>query len=272
MEAYIEYVVRKPVVTIVGDVPLWDAVWIMAEKGFRRLPVVDGESRLIGIITATDLVRKLSTVHSADGVSGALDIAVSDVMTRDVAYVGIDQRLLDALRAMIERGVGGVPVLNGKGRVRGIVTERDVVKVFTDEICGVSVWELMTKDVVTVGPDVSVVGALRVMVERGFRRLPIVEDRNLIGIVTVMDVIRLLAANRSRPPETLWEALCRNIMEVATPNVVTIRGDRDVGEAAELMMEFNIGALPVLNGGKLIGIITERDFFKLIEPLISKQK
>ena len=269
-EASTTYLTKKPVVTIIQDVPIWDAVWIMAQKGFRRLPVVDEDGQLVGIITATDLVRRLSSVSSADGVSEALDHRVADVMTRDVAYVGIDQRLLDAVRVMVDRQVGGVPVVNGEGRVRSIVTERDVVHVFTDKICGVRVSDLMTKEVVTAEPSMKIIDGLKLMVESGFRRLPIVEDGDLVGMATVMDVIRLLAANRSKPSRTVWEALTKDIMEIATPNVVTVRGDRDVGEAAELMMEFRIGALPVLNGGKLIGIITERDFFKLLKPIIHK--
>jgi acetoin utilization protein AcuB len=53
-------------------------------------------------------------------------------------------------------------------------------------------------------------------------------------------------------------------MEIATKKVVTVEPHVDVGIAAKLMRENNIGALPVVSDGKLVGIITERDFFKVI--------
>lgn len=63
---------------------------------------------------------------------------------------------------------------------------------------------------------------------------------------------------------TIDEVLQTPIIETAVEDVVTIDRNVDVGEAAQLMWEKGIGALPVLENEKLIGIITERDFFKLI--------
>ena len=54
-------------------------------------------------------------------------------------------------------------------------------------------------------------------------------------------------------------------LEIATREVVTVEPNTDIGEAARLMREKNIGATPVVENGKLVGMITERDFFKIIE-------
>jgi CBS domain-containing protein len=54
-------------------------------------------------------------------------------------------------------------------------------------------------------------------------------------------------------------------MEIATKEVATISPEADVGQAAKIMREKNLGALPVVQNERLVGIITERDFFKIIE-------
>jgi CBS domain-containing protein len=64
---------------------------------------------------------------------------------------------------------------------------------------------------------------------------------------------------------TITQVLGTPALEIATRNVSTIGPEADVGEAAKIMQEKNIGAIPVAKDGKLVGIITERDFFKIIE-------
>ena len=63
---------------------------------------------------------------------------------------------------------------------------------------------------------------------------------------------------------TIVQVLQTSILEIAVKDVVTIEPNIDVGQAARIMREKNIGALPVVENGKLVGIVTERDFFKLI--------
>lgn len=124
--------------------------------------------------------------------------------------------------------------------------------------------ELMTPAPITVGSETSVVDARHLMATRRIRHLLVVEGARLTGIVTDRD-IRL---NLPSPATSLsvWEVnylLARLIVkEVMSRTLVTIGPEQDAAEAARLMVEHKIGALPVLDGERLVGIVTETDFLR----------
>jgi acetoin utilization protein AcuB len=127
-----------------------------------------------------------------------------------------------------------------------------------------NVSELMTAPPITSGPDMPVVEARQLMVAKRIRHLLVTEGSKLLGIVTDRD-IRL---NLPSPATSLsvWEInylLARmTVASVMTKTVVTVDPRRDVREAAQLMLYHKIGALPVVDGGALIGIITETDLLR----------
>ena len=121
----------------------------------------------------------------------------------------------------------------------------------------------MTKSPVTVTDDTPVLEAGEIMRKRGFSRLPVTHDGKLVGIVTDMDVIRV-----SPSPATTLSVFEVNYLlskltlkDVMTKNPKTITPDATLEEAAVLMRDNSIGALPVVEDGKLVGIITESDIF-----------
>jgi len=169
---------------------------------------------------------------------------------------------------MKEHKIGGLPVVDEKNRVWGIVTERDILAIFKGRISGVKVSEVMSKEVLTATPKTSIFEAEKIMTKEGFRRLPIVSNSKIFGIVTAMDILRFFGSSQVfqyLQSGTVIQVLQTSISEIATKDVVTVEPEADVGEAAKRMQEKNIGALPVVKREVLVGIITERDFFKLID-------
>lgn len=125
----------------------------------------------------------------------------------------------------------------------------------------------MTRDVVTVSPDTTILEAGQLMVDRTIRRLPVVEEDKLVGIVTYGDVrgARASAATGLDIWELSFILSKLTIREIMTPNPVTISPDETIGVAAQLMLKYMIGGLPVLdNKGKLAGMITESDIFRVV--------
>jgi acetoin utilization protein AcuB len=123
--------------------------------------------------------------------------------------------------------------------------------------------EWMSAPVVAISSGTSVLDALRVMEMRAVRRLPVLEGEALIGIVTREDLHALLGYGEGRAAEA--EAPLDRVMR--SP-VVTV-GLRDTLErAAELMLEKEISGLPVLDEGRLAGIITESDVFRALTRLL----
>ena len=124
--------------------------------------------------------------------------------------------------------------------------------------------DLMTISCVTAPPAMPVLEARQLMIEKRIRHLLVSDGPTLVGIVTDRD-IRL---NLPSPATSLsvWEInylLARmTLASVMTKNVVTVESGREATEAAQLMLDHKIGALPVVDRGHLVGIITETDLLR----------
>jgi CBS domain-containing protein len=114
----------RPAVTVRQDADFQKALALMQEKKLRRLPVVDDDGQLVGIIVERDLlVAAMRYLQSR--------VEVGDLMTRNVVTVGPDADLNEVARTMLERKIGGLPVVE-HGRLVGIVTESDIFRRFVE--------------------------------------------------------------------------------------------------------------------------------------------
>lgn len=125
----VERVMTRRPATIEEDAPLEDAAAAMAEGGFRHLPVVDGEGRLVGMISERDLRLRLGTDvgRFADAAPDALATAVSGAMTPDPISVGPVATLAGVLEIFADERVGAVPVVDPADRPIGIVSYLDLL-------------------------------------------------------------------------------------------------------------------------------------------------
>jgi len=123
--------------------------------------------------------------------------------------------------------------------------------------------EWMTTEVITVDSRTPLYDALRLMERKRIRRLPVVDRGKLVGIVTWTDLMR--AQPSPATSLAVWEIpylLSKaQVADVMTRNPITISPDMPLEEAALLMREKKIGGLPVMEGERLVGIITESDIF-----------
>lgn len=123
---------------------------------------------------------------------------------------------------------------------------------------------LMTLTCVTVPPTMPVLEARHLMLEKKIRHLPVTDGPKLIGIITDRDIrLNLPSAATSL---SVWEInylLAKlTVGAVMSRNVIAIESDRELREAAQLMLDHGFGALPVVDGGLLVGIITETDLLR----------
>ncbi|UCF59248.1 MAG: CBS domain-containing protein [Candidatus Bathyarchaeota archaeon] len=270
-------IAKSPVVTMAPTTPVNDAIQIMSKEGFRRIPIADpGTKRLRGIIVATDIVNYLGGGEKfqiiqrkyAGNFFKAINEPVRSLMTQKVLSVPVSAKISDAIRLMKKRNIGGLPVVDEENQVWAIITERDIALLFSRRLRGAKVADVMSKNVVTAKPEITVSETEKTMIEHGFRRLPIVSNHKVVALVTVMDILRFFGTGKvfkHLQSGTISQVLQTPILETATKNIATIEADADVTQAARIMQERNIGSLPVVEDEKLIGIITERDFFKLID-------
>jgi CBS domain-containing protein len=117
--------------------------------------------------------------------------SLTELMTREILAVAPEDTLGEAAEKMVERGVGSAVVLD-YGRLIGIFTERDLMKAVAGRVHSseARVREWMTADPITVTADVTPADAARLMLDNGFRHLPVVEDDRAVGIVSIRDVAR----------------------------------------------------------------------------------
>lgn len=131
----------------------------------------------------------------------------------------------------------------------------------------VKVSEWMTTNVITTRRNTSISNAHQIMRENNVRRLPVVDDNKLVGLVTIGDVRE--ASPSDATTLSIWELnyLWAQLVvdKVMTVNVFTVNSDTPILDAAELMLEHKVSGLPVVNkDNELIGVITESDIFRML--------
>lgn len=127
----------------------------------------------------------------------------------------------------------------------------------------------MSKELITVNENISMMKALRIIKDHKIRRLPVVNNAKLVGIITDRD---LKEASPSKATtldvHELYYLLSEiKIKDLMSKNPITIRPDESVEKAAALMLENRISGLPVVENGNLVGIITQTDIFKVLTSL-----
>jgi acetoin utilization protein AcuB len=125
--------------------------------------------------------------------------------------------------------------------------------------------DLMTRPLVTVGHDATVADAWSIMRTRQVRHLPVLDaDRRLIGILTDHDLRQVILERYvQEEPSELARSLARlRVNEIMTWAVITVSGDAEIRHAARIMHEHKLGALPVADGGRVVGMLTATDVIR----------
>ena len=121
----------------------------------------------------------------------------ADVMSRRVVTLRTNMRVIDAMRALIRHRISGAPVLDRNGNLVGLVSEFDCLRVVASGLYGHEELEdseplrrVMTSEVVTILPDADVFMITQLLVDKRIRRVPVVVDGRVLGIVSRHDVLR----------------------------------------------------------------------------------
>ncbi len=129
-----------PAVTITPDTPFQEALKLMQEKGFRRLPVVDRKGKLVGIAAERSLLYAApsqATTLSVWEMSYLLSkIKVRELMTQEVITTTPDTTIEEAAHLMVEKRVGGLPVVDADNKPIGMITETDVFRTLVEMLGG----------------------------------------------------------------------------------------------------------------------------------------
>jgi CBS domain-containing membrane protein len=258
-DATVLYISSKAPVSCGMDQPLREVIPVLARQ-YRRLPVLDKDKHVRGVISATDVLRVLSGIGRKPRAKRLTDVKVRHVMSPHVLEIDKNVLVRDVLDFFKHHRKGAYPVVYRHGLV-GVVSEWDIVRQIRGRT-GVKVSDVMVRRPMVVQDYNSVADAARMMAVGGFRRLPVVKNRILVGVVTPRDVLSFLRGNRLL--NKLQEQK-QDVTRIMNTKVMTVEPGMDIFEAVKVMVSRKIGGLPVIEEHELVGIITERDIVDVVE-------
>jgi PAS domain S-box-containing protein len=184
---------------------------------------------------------------------------VNQVMIQDVATISSYESVAVAAMIMHQKNISCIVALDN-GKVIGILTETDLLEKTVakeKDTRRIKVAEIMSSPVKTMSSESSVLDASEFMQAQHIKRLPLMENEKLVGIVTQTDLTRVITSYG------MW----RDVTEIMSRDVSTIQKNASVAKAAEVMAMRNISSIIVMDGEHFTGVLTERDLLKRVVAL-----
>lgn len=216
-------------VTVTDETTIAQAVRVMVEHNIKRLPVVDAQGKLVGMVSRIDVLRALSQPPVAESPRKSplpgQHVQVGDVMMTNVPTVRINAPLTEIVDLLVGHAQRRVVVIDEQRRVVGIITDGDLIKRATAAERGGIVQsltrrlplgqtesfqlsrrtaaEVMTGQVVTIGPETTLLEALRLLLEHKIKRLPVVDaEGRLLGLVGRGGILQTLGPSSNSEKST----------------------------------------------------------------------
>jgi len=176
---------------------------------------------------------------------------IEDIMVKDVVCATVPGSRDDVLKILKSKHISGLPVVKGKTLV-GIVTRKDIFRHPEEEQIAL----LMTRDPIIANPESSISDAAKLILDNDVRRLPIITDHTLVGIVTVADIIRAIADMNIKMP----------VVDYVKDCLVAIWDEMPLPVVIEVLKLGKASAAPVLNAkNELVGIVSDVDLIAVSE-------
>lgn len=265
----VKNIMSEDIVSIDKDQNICDALRVMKKHKMSRLAVIntnqDNVKEMVGMITEKDIANKLGS--SKYGNLPPSHFHVSTVMTNELFAVETETDIAYAANLMLENNIGGIPVMDD-GDVIGMVTKSDLIdtcrgKAYENK----SVQNLMSEDLITVSPSDRLVHARRVMMDAKVGRLLVMEEGDLVGLITSKDISRAMISFRKVVPDKHKSARIRNLLvdDVMSQGIHMVSMTSSIPEVAQMMLDQGISGFPVADENKnTVGLITKTDLLDLI--------
>ncbi len=184
---------------------------------------------------------------------------VKDCMQSDVIYVSVPGTREDVLQIMAEKQVNGVPVVKkGSKTLVGIVTRTDLLRKADENQLAM----LMNRDPGTVTPRTELKTATKLMLEKNYRRLPVVEKGNLVGLISIPDILGATLENDEKVGS-------KEVIDFVTREITAVWEQTPLPLTYMVMDMAGKNALVLINeGGGVSGMITVSDYIRLSEVTV----
>ncbi|WP_054842474.1 CBS domain-containing protein [Vulcanisaeta distributa] len=244
------------VFTVSPNQELLTAAQLMVDHGFRHLPITEGGSVRF-VLTALGIINGIIN----NGIN-ALREPVARYGSERFLMVSYSDDAMTVIKKMLDNGVDHALVLKGNELV-GIITERDLINKMPEQsFTRYRVHEIANRNPVRINEDESLTSAMEVMIKHGIRHLLITDQDKLLGIMTVKDILRYVVRYYKLRGGQVDLGIA--VSKLMSHNPVTIDSAASLLDAVRLMRRNNIGSLPIVETGRLMGIITEHDIVRSI--------
>jgi len=183
-------------------------------------------------------------------------LEVADAMSEDVVAISSDETVVSTAKIMADKNVSCI-VVEANGTICGIVTETDLLKrtvVEAKDFQSTKISEIMSFPIESVSSHLSVLDASEIMDAKGIKRLPVLAEERLVGIVTQTDLIRVLTSYG------MW----RDVSMIMSRDALGIPKQATVTEATKVMAARNASSVVIMDDNEVVGIFTARDLFKRV--------
>ena len=253
-------VMQYGVATIDKKTSVYQAIALMVKKNVTSLPVID-ESGLAGLISEKDVLKLLYSTEFVEG-------CVGDYMATKIVTFDEDDALVDVCRCLMQNSFRKVPVMH-HDRFAGTISRADLIKANKDKfrpraqqdasvVCPAMVVakDVMKSGLLTVRTSTPVYEAMEILAARNVTGLPVVDDyMNLLGIISEKDMLKLLYDPDAKPGL---------VEEYMTAGVIGFEQSTSLFEICDCLINNNFRRVPILDHGKLVGIISRTDIMGYI--------
>jgi CBS domain-containing protein len=271
-----ERIMTKKVITCSPAASLLRVQQLTVKNNISRVVIVDEKNKPVGIITQKDMIDFLVADKSKRGIE---EIKAEEVMTKKLITAKRKAPISKIAETMTKKDLSSVIIVDGKGKLDGIVTKTDITAWYSATKGAYKVQEFMTAKPVTVTPSQSVFLVASLMADHAISRVVVVADKENkpAGIITLADMTMM--SRLLKPAQVLKEgkpllvkgaiALPKDVYlltasDIMTPDPITVRKSVNLADAAELMTKNKFSGLPVTEKGKLVGIITKSDIIRAV--------
>jgi CBS domain-containing protein len=247
------------IIVVDKDVDLKHVIDLMKKHEITKIPVLENK-KLVGIVTDNIIAYKLGSIRKK-GIHPSR-MHASSVTDKDIERITPDTDVRTILKTVGQPGQTMLCVEENE-KLIGVITKADLLPLVSSQKM---VRDIMNKKIHTVYPDDRVIHARRIMIDENIARLPVVNDGNLVGMISDNEIAFALSDIKKsfpvgRQKHQLDELLVKDVMKTT---VIWTEPNFTAKQAASLMSQKNVGALPVLENGKLIGIISRTDLLRTI--------
>lgn len=248
------------VICVDKDESLKRVLDLMQKYQITKIPVVDNK-RFFGLVTDNVIAYKLGSIRKKSVTASRLH--ASSVTEKNVMTVSPDDQVKTILKSVGEPGPTMLPVLE-KEKLIGVVTKADLLPLVKSRE---PLSSIMQRKLYVIAPEDRVIHARRVMINEGIARLPVVDKNKLVGMLSDIEIALAFASLKKsfslgKQKHQLDELTVREIMR--SP-VISSTPDSTILEAAKCMTALNVGSLPLLENGRLVGMVTRTDLIRTIE-------